>query len=159
MWIKKTKRELEDDSQNKNSERFSKTIKLGIWSFIIIFLGRILFSITIGIKPYSHYVGPRELVKIDEIPEYFADYLMTALFWALALMAYQYFKPVFFNTTEESIMCDKCFLSKNDDNNLACKCGGNYYRISNYKWVEPQDELIYPDMTWIDKFKVEKNEG
>ncbi len=160
MWIKKSELELEDNSRNNdNSEKLSKTIKIGIWSFIVIFLGKILFSITIGIRITGHSAGPRELVKINEIPEYFHYYLISAIIWTIGLMVAYYFKSSFVKGKGTTLMCDKCFHTKNYDKEFNCQCGGHYYPISSFKWIEPKENLKYPDMGWLEKFKVEKNEG
>ncbi|MFB6320862.1 hypothetical protein [Saccharicrinis sp. FJH54] len=58
-----------------------------------------------------------------------------------------------------TVICDKCFNTKNFDNNSNCECGGKFYSIDNFEWIEDQPDLIFTNDNWINEYKIMKNEA
>lgn len=77
-----------------------------------------------------------KVVDFNELPDFLPNYLMKSAFISVALFPIIYFTLRNVKKTKDTLMCDKCNSVKNKDNNLNCKCGGVYYDISEYKWID-----------------------
>jgi hypothetical protein len=165
MWKKKCKKQIKEDQIKKENiqktNRFKKAINAGMWGFIITFFLRLIFSITVGIDYSSHTPGPTNRINIHEIPDYFPNYLITALIVSFALFLFRFISPSLFQEQTATLMCDKCFTTKNYDKNKLCDCGGIFDSIDNFEWIEEEEGInfLVPNMNWINDYRINKNEG
>ena len=138
-WKKLTSHEVRLKEEKKemamNQKRFSKSLKIGIWSFVGTFFLELIGALLVGVRQSG--MIPRKQIKFADIPEYYGEFIALSFFIAIVAFLITLFIPsLFFGTKSTTIMCDKCFKMKNFDSNITCKCGGKYYPIQEFKWVE-----------------------
>ena len=163
MWRLKSKYVLEKENKliqdSKNTNRLGRALNTGIWVFIIAFISHIILSLTLGIDYSPYRMDSGITVKPNEIFEYFPEYLQRASYWGVAFLIIRLIWPSIFRDKSNTIMCDKCNKTKAFDSNLTCVCGGHFYNLDKFEWIEEKEELNISDLSWIDKHKVMKNEG
>lgn len=147
MWIKKDSNEILkesiDDSrviEAKKKKALRSSIWLSIFAFFGTLTGSIIEGMTVGnsIKRWSN--ARLKVVDFNELPDFLPNYLMKSAFISVALFPIIYFTLRNVKKTKDTLMCDKCNSVKNKDNNLNCKCGGVYYDISEYKWIDKDNK-------------------
>jgi len=162
MWVKKSenkiREELQKEKELESKNKLQKTLNAGIWAFLIAFSVKILLSITLGVNYSPNIPPPYEVIKFNEISEYFPEFLRTGLYWSIGLMLVRFFAPNIFKDKLSSVMCDKCFKVKESDNESICDCKGSYFPMEYYEWIEDKNKYLDEDSNWIFKYKIEKTE-
>jgi hypothetical protein len=121
-WVKREDWEIEEPGFIK---------KLGPSIGIFIFL--IIFQITtekIGYKKYSGTLDPKSWAQVFS---HFGRMIMLASIGGFAMWV---FPKQLGPKTTECVMCEKCEKAKIVDEQNKCECGGIFYPMRKYKWVE-----------------------
>ena len=123
-WKKLDKYDIDLESKKV---RFSRLAQCYLFSFALFSVGiKVGFSkYPWGLDPISWYEffqkGP--LLFVYPIP--------------VALLFYLFWEGGPYSLISKEVMCDKCETSKPADGVKACSCGGEFFPLSHYKWVEP----------------------
>lgn len=163
MWKLKSNYEIESEKlviqETHKARGLSRALKTGIWTFVIAFIGYILLSLTVEMdySPYREDSG--YLVKPNEILEYLPEYIQRATYWGVAFFIIRLIRPKLFRDISNTYMCAKCNKTKEYDSKMTCECGGVFHVLDNFEWIEEKEDLFIPDLSWIEKYKVTKNEG
>jgi hypothetical protein len=147
MWIKKS----EDQFQKEKKEivkklkkgRFLLSIKLGLAGFIVVYLFDLITALTIGINYSKLYPVTPEVIRLDEIPKYNYEFLNSGIFVGVALFFLGLALPSILSRKNDSMKCDKCFMVKNPDNKNNCRCGGTFFHIDYFEWINDDVKLNF----------------
>lgn len=160
MWVKKSEHRIREEIQNEKTEyqknRLINAFRAGMWVFVIAFFGEILLSITVGLSFFSRIPEPNEVIKVNELPDYFPFFLKASLLLAGVFVLIRFVSPRMFKDRPTSSMCDKCFRVKSFTAELDCECGGRFLPIYHFEWVEAPEDYLVDNMDWIYEYKVEK---
>ena len=163
MWQKKTepqsKEEIEEQKTRFRPDRIIKAAKSSVLVFFTFLIFRIIYALFVSsdYRPYNIY--PSKPVSLSELPQYLTAYLFSAFIIAIIVFAYQYItnKEIFAGSS--TLMCDQCFKTKNFDKLTNCDCGGTYSSIENFEWIEDDKQEMKEDYNWVNKYRINKNEG
>jgi hypothetical protein len=139
MWVKKTKKELED----KFEREVKKNTKRKLYLYNALFYGISIFVILIfGDKTGFSKFGDIERLDWIEIFEKLPIYLLIS--FAVFIIAYFFQRRtnislLLSDDEETTYICDKCNKKKTDDGKYDCECGGKYIHINQMKWVEDEE--------------------
>jgi len=138
MWVKKSEGEKKEEERlekiSNDKSRFKKSLKSGLFIFIFTAISWIIASLTIGIPQGRYIYGTRNILKLNELPEYIPEFLRISAILGFVTFVFIFFLKV--KLRSSTIMCDKCHKTKNYDKVAKCECGGNFINIDNFKWVD-----------------------
>lgn len=142
MWVKKSDNELKEEELIFNQKAKKKRWKSGLQLFLIFVpTGLFLFSLGELFIPFDKTHPFKETLTFHEVVAQLPENLIIACIFGIFLSVldtlfwYKSDHPKYTCTTEK---CDKCFnvRSIHPNNPSACQCGGHYYPIYFYKWIE-----------------------
>ncbi|GAB7089351.1 hypothetical protein JCM15579A_34550 [Marinifilum fragile] len=137
MWVKKEDSIMQEESHKKNTlkDRLIESLQFGMVISLVSFV-----------------IGA--ISSPDRIYNVINNSINIGLLTSLANILLSNSKK----RKSNSLLCDSCYHSKNFDKELNCKCGGQFFPINNYYWVEENKNLTFTDCTWVYKYKVLKDD-
>lgn len=162
MWVLKDKAYIryEKEKQEKltDKNRYNDTLRIFFRTFILVFIGQIIYFSTFGFDHHIQNLGRTYKLQFTEIPSYSGRFAIVSAVIAFILAFLRLRKTNSYREELTSLMCDKCFKSKPYDENCTCECGGRFMSMSNFRWVEEddEDEVKQDRSDWIEEFKVNK---
>ena len=161
MWKRKTNEEIryeEEKLENFNKKNiFKKSAKRSLYTFFGILIFLILNAIFFDPELIFDRPGLSKPISLAELPHYILYYTIFSLIWSLIVFFASLFKPQYLNRRKNSsVICNRCYKTKNIDNSKNCTCGGYFENIEFYTWFE---DSINDDESWINKYKIMKNEA
>ncbi|MDX8338828.1 hypothetical protein SLH46_06525 [Draconibacterium sp. IB214405] len=145
MWRKKSddiiQKEQRENERSNLKERSILAIKLGLGGFIGGYLLNLITALTLG-TDYNPIFPPDhgEIIALYEIPKYNYKFINSGVFFGIAMFLAAFVVPKIFSKNTDSMKCDKCFNVKNFDDKNKCDCGGTFYPLSYYEWIN-DDEI------------------
>ncbi len=138
MWVKKTEKEILDYEFNEQEKfkknRLKKSLRFLIWTFLSCALILPISYVLFGVPNGRYNPTPNHHIDWNELPDYFNEILNLSILISISIFLVSFFWKR--KLRSNTLMCNKCHLTKNYSDNKVCECGGNFDLIENYKWIE-----------------------
>jgi hypothetical protein len=134
MWIRKTEEELKNEERIKSNSKF----KISHQGPFAVFLGTFICLLITDITGEDRLPPSEKPMSISEIFYNLPHTLLFCSIMAGLVYLWQYYnrENIFDKEESPTVICDKCNISKTQDGNNNCKCGGEYISIKEMKWIE-----------------------
>lgn len=138
MWIKKDESSIQLEAEEDKSlkKRLLESLKFGS-VFFLVFL----------------------IIGIISNPDRVYNVIDSSITFGLVITLVSFIMYSSKKTDSKSMLCDQCTNLKSFDRELTCKCGGQFFPINNYVWIEDDKSILYTDCSWVHKYKILKNEA